>query len=58
MLACGESSILLPKISDRGALAPQDPADEPAAVLLERMRAARESTSSGRMAGKRQRRFR
>jgi type I restriction enzyme S subunit len=30
----------------RGELVPQDPADEPAAILLERIRAAREATSA------------
>ena len=36
----------------RGELVPQDPNDEPAAVLLDRIRAEREQTSSNKQRGK------
>jgi len=36
----------------RGELVPQDPNDEPAAVLLERIRAERERTSTPKQRGK------
>lgn len=37
----------------RGELVPQDPTDEPASVLLERIRAARETTAEPKRTGKR-----
>ena len=36
----------------RGELVPQDPNDEPAAVLLDRIRAEREQTSTPKQRGK------
>lgn len=51
--AC-EQSILAKAF--RGELVPQDPADEPATVLLERIRAAREAAGTPRKTGRRGRR--
>ena len=39
----------------RGELVPQDPSDEPASALLDRIRAARETTAESKRPGKRPR---
>jgi type I restriction enzyme S subunit len=39
----------------RGELVPQDPGDEPASVLLDRIRAARETAAEPKRTGKRPR---
>jgi type I restriction enzyme S subunit len=54
-LACDQLNQSILAKAFRGELVPQDPTDEPASVLLERIRAEREAAEAAKKAAKKTR---